>query len=340
MMSGDWIPLTLPDQLRSVFPGAQLMSLGGATEASIWSIWYRIEDTLPEWRSIPYGVPMRNQAMQVLDAQLSPVPVWAVGDLYIGGIGLAREYWRDGDRTARSFVISPRTGERLYRTGDLARYRPGGLIEFLGRDDDQVKVQGYRIELGEIEAAMLHHSGVRAAVAIADGAPGGPRRLIAYFVADPDVNEPDLRGALQTRLPAYMVPSALVRLDSMPLSSNGKVDRRALPAVEEVRGTREYVAPRTPTEEAIAAIWKDVLGAQLGRPISVDETFFDVGGDSVTAARVLTRIRDGFGVSISIRSIFDRPTIEGVAAAVDSAKLAGAASDDDGPIVPLKRRGR
>jgi SagB-type dehydrogenase family enzyme len=183
LLSGDWIGVGLPARLRSWVPGVEVVSLGGATEASIWSIAYRIGEVAAEWASIPYGRPLANQQFAVLNRWLEPCPVWVAGELYIGGAGLARGYWRDAEKTAGSFVRHPESGERLYRTGDLGRYLPGGVIEFMGREDTQVKVQGHRIELGEIESALLRCPGVRQAVVTAAGEAGGPRRLVAYVVA-------------------------------------------------------------------------------------------------------------------------------------------------------------
>ncbi|HVR09591.1 MAG TPA: amino acid adenylation domain-containing protein, partial [Thermoanaerobaculia bacterium] len=186
LLSGDWIPVTLPDRIRALAPAARVVGLGGATEASIWSVLYPVERVDPGWTSIPYGRPMLNQRLYVLDSLLEPRPPWVPGDLYIGGIGLARGYWRDDERTRASFVEHPRTGERLYRTGDLGRWLPGGDIEFLGREDTQVKVQGYRIELGEIEAALERLPEVRSAAAAAVGPDRFDRRLVAYVVPRSD----------------------------------------------------------------------------------------------------------------------------------------------------------
>jgi len=182
LLSGDWIPPTLIDEARPLAPRARFIGMGGATEASIWSIWHDIEGSQPGWPSIPYGRPMRNQTFQILDSEMEPCPTWTPGQLYIGGVGLALEYWRDPERTALQFIAHPSTGERLYATGDLGRYRPGGVIEFLGREDRQVKIQGHRIELGEIEAAICRHPRVDCALAVAKGDAFGPRRLVAYVV--------------------------------------------------------------------------------------------------------------------------------------------------------------
>jgi yersiniabactin nonribosomal peptide synthetase len=182
MLSGDWIPVSLAGEIREFAPGAEVVSLGGATEASIWSIVYPIGEVEPAWSSIPYGKPLANQCFHVLDERMRPRPVWARGMLYIGGSGLAREYWRDPDKTGASFVLHPETGERLYRTGDMGRYLSDGNIEFLGREDVQVKVQGYRVELGEIEAALEAHPQIRAAAVVAIGEARGDKRLVAFVV--------------------------------------------------------------------------------------------------------------------------------------------------------------
>jgi pyochelin synthetase len=184
LMSGDWIPVPLPPQIKTVAPNAKIISLGGATEASIWSVLYPIEEYDASWKSIPYGKPMVNQTLHVLNRSLEPCPDWVPGELYIGGIGLAQCYWRDEEKTNASFFIHPRSGERLYRTGDLARYLPDGNLEFLGREDFQVKIGGYRIELGEIEAALLQYPGVESAVVSAVGETREHKRLVAYIIAD------------------------------------------------------------------------------------------------------------------------------------------------------------
>jgi amino acid adenylation domain-containing protein len=184
LLSGDWIPVNLPARIGELAPGASVVSLGGATEASIWSILYPVDQVDPAWPSVPYGKPMRNQTFHVLDHNLEPRPTWVPGELYIGGAGLAHGYWRDEARTEASFVTHPRTRERLYRTGDLGRYLPDGNIEFLGRQDLQVKIRGHRIELGEIEVALLDHPAVSAGVVAAVGDPRGDRQLVAYVVPE------------------------------------------------------------------------------------------------------------------------------------------------------------
>jgi len=214
LLSGDWIPVALPDRLRKLIPTVEIVSLGGATEASIWSILYPIHAVDPSWKSIPYGKPMRNQRFFVLNEMLEPCPVWVPGHLYISGIGLAKGYWRDEEKTQASFLLHPQTRERLYRTGDLGRYLPDGNIEFLGREDFQVKVAGYRIELGEIEAALLGHPDVSKAVVIAMGKQFENKHLIAYVV--PTQNGPN------------QVDDTEDSIDWETLVSNSQVGRQAL----------------------------------------------------------------------------------------------------------------
>jgi len=338
LLSGDWIPVALPGRLRELVPGAEVISLGGATEASIWSILHPVvpEDTARP--SIPYGRPMRNQTFHVLDQDLEPRPVWVPGDLYIGGIGLALGYWRDEERTRASFLVHPRTGERLYRTGDRGRYLPGGEIEFLGREDLQVKVHGHRIELGEIEAALAQHPAVEACVVAAPGERTS-RRLVAWFVLRPGevADGEDLARFLRSKLPAYMVPSAFVLIDRIPLTANGKMDRRALPAPEAVPAALEAAedarAPRTPMEEILCSLCAQVLRRER---VTGADSFFELGGHSLLATRLLSRIREAFGVELPLRAVFEAANVASLARAVERERRIGAGVEVP-PIVPAPR---
>ncbi|HET7286890.1 MAG TPA: phosphopantetheine-binding protein, partial [Pyrinomonadaceae bacterium] len=222
-------------------------------------------------------------------------------------------------------------GARLYRTGDLVRYLRDGTIDFLGRMDQQVKIRGFRIELGEIEAVLNEHAAVRESLVIVRDDALGEKRLVAYVVADSDTIVNELRSWLRERLPAYFVPAIFIVLDKLPLTANGKVDRRALPAPEQSSSfTEDLVAPRTPEEEKIAEIWSDVLDI---KPIGIETNFFDLGGHSLLATRVVTRIRETFGINLPLRVLFDSPTIAGVAAQVadvaDIVEKLTLLSDDD-----------
>jgi amino acid adenylation domain-containing protein/non-ribosomal peptide synthase protein (TIGR01720 family) len=343
MLSGDWIAVDLPDRARTLMPALEVVSMGGATEGSIWSVLYPIGEVDPDWASIPYGKPMANQTMHVLDAELAPRPVLVPGELFIGGRGVAAGYWRDPERTAASFVEHPVTGERLYRTGDLARYLPDGNLEFLGRRDAQVKVRGYRVELGEIESVLLQHPDVEAAFVKAHGEDRGPKRLVAYCTSDRDLEACDLRRFLGDRLPEYMVPQTFVALDELPLSANGKVDRDALPApswdgggaiscaAEPPPGAdapgADVEAPGTDVEATLAAIWSEVLGLpQVGR----GQSFFDLGGDSLLAMRSMAKA-GAAGIQIDPETFFESPTIAELAAAAVR-RDPGRARESAGPL--------
>ena len=330
-LSGDWIPLGLPDRIQRVWEGARTISLGGATEASIWSIYYPIEQVDAGWKSIPYGRPLANQQWQVLNELGEPCPVWVTGQLYIGGLGLARGYWRDDDKTRAVFV--EKSGQRLYRTGDLGRYLPDGNIEFLGREDFQVKVQGHRIELGEIEAALEQHPDVRTAVVTVVGDLQGPKRLVAYILpsADAALEPVKLRRSLSEKLPDYMIPSSFITISSLPLTPNGKVDRRALPAPQSAAEPRNIVAPRDDMERRVAGIWEEVLGAQ---PIGVTDDFFEIGGNSLLAVRLAVRLQKEFQRELRIETLFSATTVE---------RLANLLHDDTArgtsPLVAIRTEG-
>ncbi|TKC96364.1 non-ribosomal peptide synthetase [Polyangium fumosum] len=325
LMSGDWIPVTLPGRIAALVGDdarearkVQVMSLGGATEASIWSILYPIDHVDPAWKSIPYGRPMVNQTFHVLDEALDACPVWVPGHLYIGGIGLAKGYWRDEQKTRESFLRHPRTGEQLYRTGDMGRYLRDGNIEFLGRDDDQVKVGGHRIELGEIEAALVQHPGVTAAAVVAKGAHGGGKQLIGYVVpSNADAArrgsfDAALRDFLRAKLPAYMIPAGFMLLDALPLTANGKVDRKALQLIAmPVSSEAELVAPRDAMEASLAAIVMDVSGLQK---VGIHQSFFELGINSILMVRIASRIKDSITKDFAVVELFRYATISALAA--------------------------
>jgi amino acid adenylation domain-containing protein len=337
MLSGDWIALTLPERIREVFPEAELWSLGGATEAAIWSIAHRIDRVDPQWASIPYGRPLRNQRFHVLDAALRPRPVWVPGALHIAGHGLARGYLGSEELTRAAFIIHPLTGERLYRTGDVGRYLPDGTIELLGREDHQVKIAGHRIELGEVESALTRLPGIRQAVAAAANGPAGTRRLVAYTVldddADPGMTAETIRQHLREILPEPLVPRELVVVDRMPLTPNGKIDRSALPAAERASAERTPSAgPLNAIERALLDLWTPPFAP---RPVGVTDNFFDLGGDSLLAVRLMGQVRARFGVSLPVSQFFRTPTIAGLAEVLSTA----GASDARTALVPIRTDG-
>ncbi len=315
-LSGDWIPLSLPDEVRAVFPRAQVISLGGATEATVWSNTYPIEEVQPHWASVPYGKPIQNARYHILDPHLNPCPVNVPGDLYIGGDCLAIGY-TDGELTAEKFIPDPFTrtpGERLYKTGDMARYLADGNIEFLGRNDNQVKIRGFRIELGEIEAVLGRHAAVSEALVMAREDVPGDKRLVAYVVAKPEQNigASELRSHMKERLPDYMLPSAILMLKEMPLTRNGKVDRKRLPKPDGLRPESEegFIAPANELERTIATIWQDVL--QVDR-VARHDNFFDLGGHSLKMARVHSRLQEVLNKELSMIELFKFPTVNSLA---------------------------
>ncbi|MCX7593886.1 MAG: non-ribosomal peptide synthetase [Fischerella sp.] len=307
LLSGDWIPLNLPTQIQALSPQAEIISLGGATEASIWSIYYPITQVDPNWKSIPYGKPLKNQYIYVLNTSLKNCPVWVTGELYIGGIGLAKGYCNDQEKTKASFITHPVTKEKLYKTGDLGRYLPDGNIEFLGREDFQVKINGYRIELGEIEATFKQHPTVKEVVVTKVKE---IQQLVAYIVPQPESNitTKEIRSFLQTKLPAYMLPSTFVLLASFPLTANGKVDRQALPIPERTQPelTQTFTPPSNQVEELLIATWTELFQFQQ---ISIHDNFFALGGHSFLALQLISKINQKLHTNIPLSTLFHYPTV-------------------------------
>lgn len=322
LLSGDWIPLGLPGQVRARMPRVELVSLGGATEASIWSIYHQIDDVRPEWRSIPYGKPLANQSFHVLDSSMRPCPDWTVGELYIGGVGLALGYLGDPAKTAEQFIEHPRTGERLYRTGDLGRYLPDASIEFLGRDDLQVKIRGHRIEPAEIESVLGSYPGVRSSAVVVYGSDAQHRRLVGFVTQvpeEPAIDVGELVAHASVCLPDYMVPSQIHVLSVLPCTANGKIDREALCSIAATTTSTaggDDEEPRTDLEHRLARLWAETLDvARVGR----NQDFFQLGGDSLLAAKLVGRMREqipeasGLFFDSLVRQLLPQPTVAALA---------------------------
>ena len=317
LCGGEALFRQLADQLLQ--GGASLWNLYGPTETTIWATIAKVE---PGASPVLIGRPIANTEIYILDSHLQPAPVGVYAELYIGGDGLARGYLNRPELTAERFVRNPfndQPDSLLYRTGDLARYRPGGNIEFLGRVDNQVKLRGHRIELGEIESVLNQHPAVKETVIVLrERDSSGDKDLVAYFVPSQDSSPSvtDLRGFLRQKVPEYMVPAIFISIDALPLSSNGKVDRSKLPTPEDSRPNLEeaFVEPRTPVEQLLAGIWAEVL--RLER-LSVHDNFFHLGGHSLIAARVISRIRKAFQIDLPLRRIFETPTVAGLALTVE-----------------------
>ena len=288
---------------------------------------------------IPIGRPVANTELYLLDAHLRLLPAGAAGELYVGGAQLARGYLKRPGLTAERFIPHPfsvEPGARLYRTGDLARWLPSGELEYLGRVDNQVKVRGFRIELGEVEAALAAHTAVRAVVVEARRARGGEKNLVAFVVCDGEARADELREWMLARVPEYMVPSAFKVLEELPLTANGKVDRRALPEVSGVqsRDSASFVAPRDVFELRLCRIWEEVLGVE---PVGVRDRFFDLGGHSLVAARLMHRIERSFGRRLPLATLFESPTVEHLAGLLR--RDAAAAAAPFSPLVEIQPNG-
>ena len=320
LLSGDKIALTLPGHLKQACPQAVVVSLGGATEGSIWSIWFRIEAVAPGWRGIPYGYAMPNQLMLVLDDDGAPCVPGVAGEIHIGGAGVALNYWGDHAKTAASFVFHPKWG-RLYRTGDLGALNAAGYIEFIGRKDRQVKLRGFRVELGEIEAQLAACAGVRDCAVVAQAQHGAPGRqqLLAYYVPHDPADHPPaaaLRTQLRTLLPDYMVPERYTAIDKLPLTANGKVDYTALPQPSQPEA-RAIAAPGTALEQRVAAMWAQVLGMPGDGP-GVDDEFVNLGGDSIDAIRLASRLRQALQCQIGVADIFEGKTVRALCRVIEA----------------------
>jgi amino acid adenylation domain-containing protein len=332
--SGEALPHDLQEQFFARM-SCELHNLYGPTEAAV-DVTHWTCQRHSEARIVPIGRPVANTQIYILDDALNPVPIGAAGELYIGGVQVGRGYHNRPELTAQKFVGDPFSNDpdaRLYRTGDLARWLPDGNIDYLGRIDSQVKVRGFRIELGEIEQVLVADGRVKEAVVVASDDPDGDKRLVAYYVARPDrrVDAGELGNALKEKLPEYMVPSYFVELESFPLTPNGKLDRKALPAPsrEHLPSLHEFVRPHTETEIALAVIWSEVLKVER---VGCKDNFFDLGGYSLLAIKTLARIRDVFAVDLPMRTLFEKPVLSDLAGAVDALqwlRLSNAPADGD-----------
>ncbi|MFF8841923.1 amino acid adenylation domain-containing protein [Streptomyces sp. NPDC015127] len=345
VLSGDWIPLTLPDRLRAQSPRIQVVGSGGPTETICWSLFQPIGEIDPAWTSIPYGTPITNQRYYIVDSTARERPLGVVGEMAVASdVGLALGYWGDEERTRSRFVRLPETGERAYLTGDLGRYLPDGSIEILGRDDFQVKVQGHRIELGEIEAALRQDERVTAAVVVAPASSHGVRRLHAYVVAGSGTSGEQILARLTEQLPSYMVPSAITVLDELPLTRNGKVDRLLL---AQTAGAQQPAADAAAADggaepdDALALVLCAAVGDILGLDhVGPGDNFFKLGGDSLSGTRLAGLLQELLGVPVPVKTVFQTPVVaelagkiaadeEYGAGAVAAAEALAAMSPDD-----------
>jgi len=319
---------------RELAPETALINEYGPTEASVGTSVHPVpfEGSGPVPDVLPIGRPLPNMTMYVLDAAMRPVPVGVAGELYVGGTGVARGYAGRPELTAERFVPDPfqaTPGARLYRSGDLVRRLPDGSVSFLGRLDDQVKIRGYRVELGEIRAVVAAHPAVREAVVVVHRPDGREPVLACYAVsAEPGAELPDLAAHCASRLPEYMIPATFTALDAVPVNANGKVDRRALPAPG-LPADDIHVPPSGPVEEAVAEIWAELLGVQAG----AHDNFFHIGGNSILAIRLVSRIQQEYGIDFAVRTVFESPTVAQLAAAVEECVAAEVATLSDAELL-------
>jgi amino acid adenylation domain-containing protein len=315
--------------------GNSLWNLYGPTETTIWSSLFPVANENADQTVIPIGHPITNTQLYILNRHNQPTPIGVPGELHIGGAGLARGYLNRPELTAEKFIPDPFSDwpdARLYKTGDRVCYRPDGNIEFLGRIDHQVKIRGFRIELGEIEAALAEHPDIREAVVVARTEESGDKRLVAYLVADASPDPTKLRSFLKLSLPDYMLPTAFVFLDALPLTPNGKVDRKALPEPEGRLENEGYHLPRDSFEQHLIEIWESVLSV---RPIGINHNFFDIGGHSLLAVRLITEMNKKFRKHLPISRLFEFPTIAGIASLLRKGGDMPAASC----LVKIRQRG-
>lgn len=338
LTGGDWVEANLPKRLAALAPRATFYSIGGPTETTVWNIMYKVDGQLPPgWNVIPYGAATENNSYYLLDSRLADVPDWVTGEMYCAGVNVCQDIWaQDG---VQRFYVHPRTGERLYRTGDLGRFHPDGLIEILGRADFQINIGGYRLDPAETEAALQEHPAVDRAVVVPVGQDQGHSgRVLGAFVlpghsegrgrpqaADTGQGlEEELTRWLEGRLPAQMIPRVWRFVPSLPLTANGKVDRRALMAQADTLVIREKDktdrAPETPLERFLCALWQEVLGCPVP---GVETNFFRLGGDSLKAVQILTRLREKLPIALPLQTFFAAPTIEGLASTLVTRISAG-----------------
>ena len=315
--------------LRRENPGLVVVNGYGPTETTICATFYTVPEAPEDNGRTPIGRPVANNRAYVLDAFGQPVPDGVPGELYVGGAGVALGYLGNDALTAERFVEDPfdPAGRCLYRTGDRVRYRPDGQLEFIGRTDYQIKLRGHRIEPAEVERRLLEHPDVREALVTTVANDAGAKSLVAYLVSDKPLSlgASDWYARLQPQLPGYMIPSAYVSLRAFPQTRNGKIDRRALPLPDEDAEAGAYVAPRSPQESAIAAIWCEVLGRER---VGIHDHFLDLGGDSIQALQIAARAHEA-GIGFAARDVFESATVAALAAGAGAAETTRPLQDND-----------
>ena len=311
MMSGDWVPVSLPGRIRNLFQNVEIVALGGATEGSIWSNHFEIPEVVPEdWKSTPYGKPLANQKYYILDQNMEDCPDWVPGTLYIAGDGVAQGYLNDKEKTEEKFVVLDRNGERLYCTGDMGRYWNDGNIEFLGRLDNQVKINGYRVELGEIEAAVSDIFPENRSVVIPIKRNNG---IVIIGIVEGKLyyDEKIIKKKLESTIPKYEIPKRIFNINEFPLTDNGKINRKKL-AEEyqyEEENNKEKTEITTPLERGLLDEYENILGIR----VSVDKEFFSIGGDSLNALKLIRKINEKYNIVITIKDLYENASVRKLA---------------------------
>lgn len=344
IQGGDWIPLETPVRLEVMAPKAQVVSIGGPTEVSVWNLLYPVEEMNNKWRSIPYGYPIRNAAYHILDDKLEDCPAMVTGEMYCSGSGVTFGYANDEEKTNAAFFVHPTKNIHMFKTGDLGRLHKNGYIEFIGRRDNQVNINGYRIELGELEATAGRHPSISQAVAVAAKGPGRVDVLAVWAVSKPGmkISAEELKEDLKAHLPKYMLPSYVGIVDELPLSQSNKIDRLIIARWElpESGAGQEGELPETPVEKELAVAWKELLGRDT---VLLDQNFFEIGGNSITAVRLFNQIMAGKYEDLSVATIFTYPTIRTLGQVMEAAKhiadnSVSSTSGDDGMADAVDQR--
>ncbi len=338
-LSGDYVPIKMPSQIKEIFKSTEVISLGGATEATVWSNYYPIGELNPDWKTVPYGKPIQNCKYYVLDRDLNPCPIGVPGDLYIGGDCLAIGYFGDKDLSKSKFIDNPMIhGEKIYQTGDRSRWYNDGNLEFLGRNDTQVKIRGYRIELGEIENVVLRLKKIKGALSIIYDQNDQDKHICLFYIADSIIDASTIAAYLKKELPEYMVPVFIKQLKSFPITSNGKFDRKALlelrrSAIETVGN--DSTMPRSEDEKKMARLWKQVLN--LDSEIGIQDDFFEIGGDSLLTTKLISLVNKNFKTSIKINDLFTASTIEKLTKKLHEKKRSNKWLEPFSPVICLSQ---
>ncbi|URD52324.1 amino acid adenylation domain-containing protein [Chroococcidiopsis sp. CCNUC1] len=336
-LGGDWIPLTIPKRLEALVEGAKVVSVGGPTETTLWNIWYPIEEFDPNWKSIPYGRPISNTRYYILNDALVECPAWVSGEMCVAGVGVAKGYWHDPEKTNAKFILHPRTGERIYRTGDMGRFRPDGTIEFMGRVDFQVKINGQRIELGEIESTLQQHAGVNSAIATTYDQKG-KKLLVAYVILakESELNTDELRLFLRGKLPEHMVPAAFVMLEQFPLTRNGKVDRKALPAPFAADATPAKSTTQKQSSGIQAKVSRIVCKVLQLENVDLDANLLSVGANSLDMVRIGNQLEKEFKNRPRIDELFRLQSIQALVDYYEQQESKSVSSNTDDSLLGNK----